>query len=368
VTGVQTCALPISFAAFLAREHDQRRRVVLVIDEAQNLGSAMLEEFRLLSNLNDGRRQTLQIILSGQPGLRTLLRRGDLVQFAQRVSVDYHLEPFDEEETPAYIRHRLTVAGMSGPAMTDLACRIVHRLSGGNARLINQVCDVSLAYGFAEEARLVTARLVVKAAADRAASGILPIARIPVTDLLTPETKQNEVEEIRSAASLKADTGKLQKPESRDQGSQSSYKWGLAYKEAGQYRQAIACFDQAREDPGMAVKADVQAALCYKAADRLDDAAVVLRQLLKDKKGTEGERRQIRYLLARVYERLGRTEQALAHYKLLQRDDPAFRDTAARLGQLSSSRGWSSVLVRPFTRSWFRSVTKSWVQLLRISM
>jgi tetratricopeptide (TPR) repeat protein len=179
---------------------------------------------------------------------------------------------------------------------------------------------------------------------------------------------QKEDEEVRSLSSTKVDTTRVQQPASKDQGTLSSYERGLAYKEAGQYRQAIACFDQAREDPAMAVKADVQTALCYRAADRLDDAAAVLRQLLKDKKGTEGERRQIRYLLARIYERLGRTEQAVAHYRILQQDDPTFRDTAARLGQLSSSGGWSSVLFRPLSGSWLRSMTKSWVQLLRISM
>jgi type II secretory pathway predicted ATPase ExeA len=366
--GMDSVELYRTFAAFLACEYDQHRRVVLVVDEAQNLGSAMLEELRLLSNLNDGRRHSLQIILSGQPGLRMLLQRDDLEQFAQRISVDYHLEPLDEDETPAYIRHRLAVAGATGPVLTELACRVVHRLAGGNARLTNQVCDVSLAYGFAEEARPVTARLVLKAAADRAASGILPVAQFPVTDLCTPEMNQKEDEEVRSLSSTKVDTTRVQQPASKDQGTLSSYERGLAYKEAGQYRQAIACFDQAREDPAMAVKADVQTALCYRAADRLDDAAAVLRQLLKDKKGTEGERRQIRYLLARIYERLGRTEQAVAHYRILQQDDPTFRDTAARLGQLSSSGGWSSVLFRPLSGSWLRSMTKSWVQLLRISM
>jgi type II secretory pathway predicted ATPase ExeA len=366
--GMDSVELYRTFAAFLAREHDQHRRVVLVVDEAQNLGSAMLEELRLLSNLNDGRKQALQIILSGQPGLRTLLQRGDLVQFAQRISVDYHLDPFDEEETPAYIRHRLVVAGVSRPLMSELACRLVHRLSGGNARLINQVCDVSLAYGYAEQTRLITAHLVMKAATDRTASGILPLAQFQVTDLFTPESKQKEDEEARSTASITPDTTKVQKLEAQNHSPQSSYEQGLAHKEAGQYRQAIACFDQAREDPVMAVKSDVQTALCYRAVDRLDDAAAVLRQLLKDKKGTDGERRQIRYLLARIYERLGRTEQALAHYKVLQKDDPTFLDTAARLGQLSSSRGWSSVFVSPFSGSWFRSVTKSWVQLLRIPL
>ena len=366
--GMDSVELYRTFASFLAREYDQRRRVVLVVDEAQNLGSAMLEELRLLSNLNDGRRQPLQIILSGQPGLRTLLQRGDLVQFAQRISVDYHLEPFDEEETPAYIRHRLSVAGTSDPVMTELAGRVVHRLAGGNARLINQVCDVSLAYGFAEQARLVTARLVLKAATDRAASGILPLAQSSVTDLFTPEKEQKEAQEVKSAASVTAEPPSPQKNDVSDHSRYTAYERGLAYKEAGQYRQAIACFDQAREDPAMAVKADVQTALCYKAADRLEDAAAVLRRLLKDKRGTEGERRQIRYLLARIYEKLGLTQQALGHYKILQQADPAFLDTAARLRQLSSSRAWSSVLAGPFTGSWLRSMTKSWVQLLRISV
>jgi len=410
--GMDSVELYRTFTAFLAHEYEQRRRVVLVVDEAQNLGSAMLEELRLLSNLNDGRRQSLQIILSGQPGLRALLQRGDLVQFAQRISVDYHLEPFDEGETPRYVRHRLVVAGMTRAVMTELACRVVHRLAGGNARLINQVCDVSMAYGFAEQARVVTAGLVMRAATDRAASGILPLTSSSVADLLTPEAEQKEKEEASSvaaglvmqsatdrvasgilpltssslahlptpepeqreieqalSATAEKTTTTRQKPKVRDESAPtSSYQQGLAHKEARQYRQAIACFDHARQEPAMAVRSDVQTALCYKALDRLDDAAALLRQLLKDNKGTDGERRQIRYLLARIYERLGWTEQALAHYKVLQKDAPTFLDTAARLGQLSSSRAWSSILVSPLSGSWFRSVTKSWVQLLRIPL
>ena len=365
--GMDSVELYRTFTAFLAREYEQHRRVVLVVDEAQNLGSAMLEELRLLSNLNDGRRQSLQIILSGQPGLRALLQRGDLVQFAQRISVDYHLEPFDEEETPRYVRHRLMVAGMTSAVMTELACRVVHRLAGGNARLINQVCDVSLAYGFAEQARLVKAGLVMKAATDRRASGILPLTPSSVTDLLTPEAERKEKEEASSAASTAEKTSTMiQKPEVRDHERLTSYQQGLAHKEARQYRQAIACFDQARQDSAMAVKSGIQTALCYKAADRLDDAAALLRQLLNDKKGTDGERRQVRYLLARIYERLGRTEQALEHYKVLEKDDPTFLDTAARLGQLSSSKGLSTVLARPFAGSWLHSMTKSWGHILRI--
>jgi len=366
--GMDSVELYRTFTAFLAHEYEQRRRVVLVVDEAQNLGSAMLEELRLLSNLNDGRRQSLQIILSGQPGLRALLQRGDLVQFAQRISVDYHLEPFDEDETPRYVRHRLMVAGMTSAVMTELACRVVHRLAGGNPRLINQVCDVSLAYGFAEQARVVTAGLVMKAATDRAASGILPLTPSSVADLFTPEAEQKEKEEASSAASTADKTATtIRKPEVRDHSAPTSYQRGLAHKEAGQYRQAIACFDQARQDSTMAVKAGIQTALCYKSADRLDDAVALLRQLLKDTKGTDGERRQIRYMLGRIYEWIGRTEEALAHYKVLQREDPAFLDTTARVGQLSSSRPWSTRIAGSFKGSWLRSMTKRWVHLLRVS-
>src|SRR5262245_53062728 len=98
--GMDNVELYRTFAGFLSEEHAKHRRVVLVVDEAQNLGTAMLEELRLLSNLNDGRRQPLQIILSGQPALRTLLQERELVQLAQRISLDYHLVPFDEMETP----------------------------------------------------------------------------------------------------------------------------------------------------------------------------------------------------------------------------------------------------------------------------
>ena len=365
--GMDSVELYRTFTAFLAHEYEQRRRVVLVVDEAQNLGSAMLEELRLLSNLNDGRRQSLQIILSGQPGLRALLQRSDLVQFAQRISVDYHLEPFDEEETPCYVRHRLMVASMTSVVMTELACRVVHRLAGGNARLINQVCDVSLAYGFAEQARVVTAGLVMKAATDRAASGILPLTPSSVADLLTPEAERKEKEEASSAGSTaEKTTTTKQKPELRDHGAPTPYQQGLAYKEAGQHRQAIACFEQARQEPAMAVKAGIQTALCYKATNRLDDAATMLRLLLNGKKGTDGERRQIRYLLGRIYEGLGRTDEALAHYKVLQQEDPTFLDTAARLGQLSLSRPWSTRIAGSFNRSWLCSMTKSWVHLLRV--
>jgi general secretion pathway protein A len=130
------------FSEFLIQESKQHRRVILIIDEAQSLGTDLLEELRLLSNLNDGKTLKLQIILSGQPDLHTLLQRIDMTQFAQRVVVDYHLEPLSKAETQRFIRHRLHVAGGHPSLFTNKACALVHQLRQGNPRLINQVCDL----------------------------------------------------------------------------------------------------------------------------------------------------------------------------------------------------------------------------------
>ena len=164
------------FSDFLIQESKQHRRVILLIDEAQSLGFDLLEELRLLSNLNDGKTLKLQIILSGQPALHTLLQQNGMTQLAQRIVVDYHLEPLSETETGECIRHRLKIAGGHPSLFTNKACALVHRLTRGNPRLINQVCDVALTYGFAEQTRVITSKVVAQAAFDRSKGGILPLA------------------------------------------------------------------------------------------------------------------------------------------------------------------------------------------------
>ncbi|NJN70365.1 MAG: hypothetical protein HC801_08890 [Nitrospira sp.] len=146
------------------------------MDEAQSLGAELLEELRLLSNMNDGKTLKLQIILSGQPDLYTLLQRVDMTQFAQRIVVDYHLKPLSEIDTANFIRHRIQVAGRHQRLFTDKACSLIHRLSRGNPRLINQVSDIALTYGYAEQAPIITSKLVAQAALDRLKGGILPLA------------------------------------------------------------------------------------------------------------------------------------------------------------------------------------------------
>src|SRR5439155_22331951 len=115
----------------------------------------------------------LQIILSGQPDLHTLLQRIDMTQLAQRIVVDFHLEPLSEEETGHYIRHRLQIAGGHPSLFTNKACALVHRLTRGIPRLINQVCDKALTYGFAEQVRVMTSQLGGQAAFERSKGGSL---------------------------------------------------------------------------------------------------------------------------------------------------------------------------------------------------
>jgi type II secretory pathway predicted ATPase ExeA len=363
--GMDSVELFKTFTAFIAREHQCQRRVVLVVDEAQNLGAAMLEELRLLSNVNNGRNQPLQIVLSGQPGLRGLLQRGDLVQFAQRISVDYHLQALGEDETPSYIRHRMAMAGGARPVMTSQASVMVHRLTGGNARLINQVCDVSLAYGYAERAPLVTAGIVWRATNDRRAGGILPVAQHAFDDLFSQEDAVAEALEVAAAAPAPpapAQAAVLPLPSAAPAAPpQSYYEQGLALKQAGSYKQAIAAFERAATDALQQVRAMSQVALCLSAVGRHEDAAKELVALLKSRQGTDLERLNMRYFLARTLETLHRTQKACELYMIIHKQNPEFRDVGIRLGRLNPA--WS--LGSLSSPRWIKGFAKYYGQRLR---
>jgi general secretion pathway protein A len=128
----------------LLEAHAKGRRIVVIVDEAQNLTPATLEQVRLLTNLETGSQKLLQIILIGQPELREVLDRVELRQLAQRITGRYHLAPLSRTETAAYVNHRLKVAGATVEIFTGAALREVHRLSGGVPRIINVICDRSL--------------------------------------------------------------------------------------------------------------------------------------------------------------------------------------------------------------------------------
>ena len=159
----------------LLMAHADGRRVILVVDEAQNLSRDVLEQVRLLTNLETARQKLLQIILIGQPELRELLSRTDLRQLAQRITGRYHLEPLSRDETAEYIEHRLRVAGAVGEVFDSGAKREVFRLSHGVPRLINVICDRALLGAYSREARRVSRSLVRRAAAEISGKAYQPV-------------------------------------------------------------------------------------------------------------------------------------------------------------------------------------------------
>ena len=159
-------ALVDALDRYLLDAHARGRRTVLVIDEAQDLSREVLEQIRLLTNLETTREKLLQIILIGQPELRDVLARDDLRQLAQRVTARYHLQPFTESETRAYVQHRLHVAGQRRPIFHPRAVRLLHRRARGIPRLINTISDRALLGAYASARSQVDAATIRLAAAE----------------------------------------------------------------------------------------------------------------------------------------------------------------------------------------------------------
>lgn len=161
-------------AQYLVDQRLAGRLVLLVIDEAQNLSLAALEELRMLSNLETEKSKLLQIVLVGQPNLREQLAAPGLEQFRQRITVSYHLQPLDQGETANYINHRLRRAALGAPLefpreVTD----VIHARSRGVPRIINVICDAALVFGYAEERRQVNLPLIREVLAELDTTGIL---------------------------------------------------------------------------------------------------------------------------------------------------------------------------------------------------
>jgi general secretion pathway protein A len=155
-------------------EYAKGRRTLLIFDEAQNLSIEVLEELRLLSNVNSEKDLVLQIFLVGQPELRTKLSRPELKQFAQRVSVDFHLRPLDRHETHAYICHRIQVAGGDAALFLPEAIEFMHARTNGVPRLLNQLGDFALVYAFADGRTTIDADLIAQVVRDRSSGQSLP--------------------------------------------------------------------------------------------------------------------------------------------------------------------------------------------------
>lgn len=161
-----------AFQSFVVDAYASGRRVILIFDEAQNLSIESLEELRMLSNINSDGDDLLQMILVGQPQLRDLVGRPELVQFAQRVSSDFHLGALTAEEADSYIQHRLSVAGAKWRIFPKESSALIHQATRGVPRLVNVLCDLSLVYGFSAERKVVGPDLIREFLADASRRGI----------------------------------------------------------------------------------------------------------------------------------------------------------------------------------------------------
>src|SRR5919205_961426 len=174
-TGRSKPLLLRDLAQYLVDQRLAGRLVLLVIDEAQNLSLAALEELRMLSNLETEKSKLLQIILVGQPNLREKLAAPELEQLRQRITVSYHLMPLDAVETLHYINHRLRRAAIGPPLEFPAeATSVIHARSRGVPRIINVICDAALVFGYAEERRQIDRELIVDVLNELEITGVIP--------------------------------------------------------------------------------------------------------------------------------------------------------------------------------------------------
>jgi len=192
-------------ARYLVDQRGMGRLALLVIDEAQNLSLAALEEIRMLSNLETEKSKLIQIALIGQPNLRDLLQRPELEQLRQRVTVSYHLNGLDSIETAAYVNHRLRRAAIGAPLeFSRDVCDLIHLHSDGIPRKINVIADAVLLFGYGEEQRSISVDLTQEAIDELETTGVLqPNDRTRVTrqtmEIPTPRfATASQEEELRA--------------------------------------------------------------------------------------------------------------------------------------------------------------------------
>ena len=200
-------------AQYLVDQRLAGRMVLLVIDEAQNLSLAALEELRMLSNLETEKSKLLQIVLIGQPDLRDKLAEPELEQLRQRITVSYHLTPLDADETERYINHRLRRAALGPPVgFPRQATDAIHARSRGIPRIVNVICDAALVFGYAEERRTMDPELVAEVLNELEITGVLP----PIGSVNVPESAPAPA--LATATQLSVGAGAARQPARAAQG------------------------------------------------------------------------------------------------------------------------------------------------------
>ena len=193
---------------FLINKFAANKRVLLIIDEAQNLSDDVLEEVRMLSNLQTDNQILLQIMLVGQPDLKTKLKQPHLSQFAQRIAVNYHLGPLDRDETGKYISYRLEKAGGKPDIFTHEAIDITYKASHGIPRIINLLCETALVYGFADEIKSIDTRIIEQVIHDKGEMGFF-VDNSEDTTVRSDITKENGEISSGRLESLEVEVQKL---------------------------------------------------------------------------------------------------------------------------------------------------------------
>jgi putative secretion ATPase (PEP-CTERM system associated) len=196
---------------YLIEKYAEKKKVLLIIDEAQNLSFEALEEIRMLSNLHTDDRALIQIMLVGQPELIETLQNPKMLQFSQRIAVNFHLEGLDRDETAEYIKFRLEKSGGHNDIFTPEAIDMIYSLSGGIPRSINLLCQAALVYGFADEADTVDKTIIDQISQDKIGIGLETnahpnkvtkasdsTANIPKKVLKRLRNLETEVQDIRS--------------------------------------------------------------------------------------------------------------------------------------------------------------------------
>lgn len=194
--GADETSLYDAIVKFLLAQYARGKRTILIVDEAQNLSMSMLEDLRMLSNVNNENDMLLQIVLVGQPELLDTLKRPELRQFVQRVTVHCHLDPLSAADTASYIRYRLQLAGGSPDLFDDMACAAAYHFTGGVPRLINLLCDQALVYGFSEEADKIQLKIIAEVVLDRSRFGLTAFRNVP-KESSAPELEARIQETLR---------------------------------------------------------------------------------------------------------------------------------------------------------------------------